>query len=318
MAGKILITGACGQIGTELTEELSRRYGPENVITADIKNIKENNGWLNTAYHQVDVTHREALESLFRTHKIDHVYHLAALLSATAEKNPHLAWKVNVEGLVNMLECCRTFGVKKLFFPSSIAVFGPTTPRENVPQETVTEPTTIYGITKLVGERLCAYWWRRWQVDTRSLRYPGLISWRALPGGGTTDYAVEIFWEAVKKNHYTCYLSSDVSLPMMYMPDAIRGTIELMEAHRARLTVNGSYNFAAFSFTPAELASHIKKHIPHFTIDYKPDFRDQLARTWPSSIDHSRAQQDWNWQPRWSLTDMVSDMLAHIRKIVAS
>ncbi len=311
MKERILILGAGGQIGSELAPFLAEK-GNE-VFVSDIR-------LLNTSFpfEQVDVCDFNALKALFEKVRPDSVYHLAALLSATAEKDPQKAWQVNVEGLRNVLECCIQYQVKRLFWPSSIAVFGPNSPKENTPQHTVLEPTTIYGITKVVGEHLCHYYHLRFGLDVRSLRYPGLISYKALPGGGTTDYAVEIFYKAIAKQRYTCFLAPNRALPMMYMPDALEATYQLMQAPSERLSVRTSYNIHAFSFTPEQLAKEIQKHLPAFQCDYAPDFRDKIAQSWPQSIDDSIARRDWQWQPHYNFATMVKDMLTHIKEKVLS
>lgn len=314
--GKILVTGACGQIGTELVPELRRRYGEENVIASDIKEPPEPLAG-SGPFAPADVTERGAIEQLIRQYQIDTVYHLAAILSAKGEEEPARAWEVNVEGLRNLLELGRAYGLR-LFWPSSIAVFGPATPKENVPQETVLCPTTIYGITKVAGELLCDYYFRRFGVDVRGIRYPGIISSEAPPGGGTTDYAVEIFHAAVKDGRYTCFLREDTVLPMMFMPDAIRAAIELMEAPLARLKHHANFNIAAMSFSPGELAAEIKRHLPGFVCEFKPDFRQAIADSWPRTIDDSAAREEWGWRPRYDLPTMVKAMLERLGERYAS
>lgn len=308
--GKILVTGACGQFGTELVPELRRRYGRENVIAMD---IREPLGPLagSGPFVLADVTDREGLAQLILEHKIGIIYHLAAILSARGEREPERAWKVNVDGLRNLLELARIHGLR-LFWPSSIAVFGPMTPKENVPQEAVLCPTTIYGITKVAGELLCDYYFRRFGVDVRGVRYPGLISSEAPPGGGTTDYAVEMFHAAVKEGRYTCFVREDTVLPMMFMPDAIRAAIELMEAPLAQLKHHANFNIAAMSFSAGELAAEIRKHLPDFVCEFEPDYRQEIADSWPRTIDDSAAREEWGWRPRYDLKAMVEAMLARL------
>ena len=305
----ILVIGACGQIGSELTMSLRKIY--KNVIAADLKEpgqeVKESGLFL-----RLDVLNKPSLYDAIQKHKVSQVYHLAAILSATGEKNPELAWRVNMKGLRQVLDASIELGVKKLFWPSTIAVFGPTTPRQNTPQWTVMEPNTIYGISKQAGERWCDYYFQKKNLDVRSVRYPGLISYKTPGGGGTTDYAIDIYFEARKNNHFTCFLDEATRLPMMYMPDAIRGTIELMEAPAEKVKVRSSYNISAMSFTPKEQAASIQKLLPGFKIDYAPDFRQQIAASWPESIDDSVARADWNWKPEYDLDGMTHDMLDHI------
>ncbi|MCS6935458.1 MAG: NAD-dependent epimerase/dehydratase family protein [Chitinophagales bacterium] len=315
MSETILVTGACGQIGSELVPALRKVYN--RVIASDLKEPPES---LNDAsdFIRLDVLYKNGLLDCIRRFKVTQVYHLAAVLSATGERNPEMAWRINMKGLRNVLDVCAANNVRKLFFPSTIAVFGPTTPKNGTPQFTVMEPNTIYGISKLAGERWCHWYHLKTGLDVRGLRYPGLISYKTKAGGGTTDYAVEIFFEAVQHKKYVCYLSENTVLPMMYMPDAIRGTIELMEAPAERISTRSSYNFSGISFSPAELAAEIKKHIPEFTIQYQPDFRQQIADGWPQSIDDSVAQRDWGWQPAYSLQAIVVDMLQNIRRLKSS
>ncbi len=305
----ILIIGACGQIGSELTMALRKKYN--KVIASDLKEpsdeVKESGLFI-----RLDVLNKTGLYDAVKKHEVTQIYHLAAILSATGEKNPELAWRVNMKGLRQVLDVCVENGVKKLFWPSTIAVFGPTTPRQDTPQWTVMEPNTIYGISKQAGERWCDYYFQKRQLDVRSVRYPGLISYKTPGGGGTTDYAIDIFFEAKKNNHFTCFLSENTRLPMMYMPDAIRGTIELMEAPAEKVKVRSSYNISAISFTPAELAMAIQKQIPGFRIDYAPDFRQKIAESWPESIDDSVARNDWNWKPQYDLMGMTKDMLENV------
>ncbi|HNO70993.1 MAG TPA: NAD-dependent epimerase/dehydratase family protein [Bacteroidia bacterium] len=305
---KILVIGSSGQIGTELTDNLQKVYGKENVIASDIVKPKNYNG----LFEELDVLDEKRLFEIVNKHSVSQVYLLAALLSATSEKNPRFAWQLNMNSLLSVLDLAKEKKIKKIFWPSSIAVFGPTTPKENVPQFSVMEPSTVYGISKLAGERWCEYYFNKHQVDVRSLRYPGLISYTSPPGGGTTDYAVNIFHEAIKHNQYECFLSENSYLPMMYMPDAIRATLELMEAKPEKIKIRSSYNIAAISFSPKEIAIEIKKHIPDFLISYKPDFRQQIADSWPKSIDDSYARKDWNWTNGFNLKDMVRDMISNL------
>lgn len=306
----VLVTGAGGQIGTELVLALRKLY--KNVIASDLKDpsevLKQGGEFV-----RLDVLSKNSLTEVVQRFKVNQIYHLAAILSATGEKNPELAWRINMKGLRNILDVSVENGIKKVFFPSTIAVFGPTTPKVNTPQYTVMEPNTIYGISKQAGERWCDWYYQKRGLDVRSIRYPGLISYKTKAGGGTTDYAVDIFFEAVEHQTYKCFLKEDTTLPMMYMPDAIRGTIELMEADAEKISVRSGYNFAGFSFSPAELAAEIKKTIPDFTISYEPDFRQAIAESWPQSIDDSVARKDWGWKPEYDLERMAQDMLVNIQ-----
>lgn len=313
MHGKTLIIGASGQIGIELSLALRKLKGTENVIAADIR-TSDAAELRDGPYEILDVLNKEQLAAIISKHKVTEIYQLAALLSATSEKNPAYAWDLNMNGLFNVLELAKDKKINKIFWPSSIAVFGPTTPRENTPQTTVMEPNSVYGISKLAGERWCEYYNQKFGVDVRSLRYPGLIGFRSEPGGGTTDYAVDIFYQAIKTGNYTCFLKPETRLPMMMMEDAIRATISIMEARAEKIKLRSSYNIAGCSFTPAELADLIKKEIPGFSIDYKPDFRQQLADSWPDSIDDSSARQDWDWKPAYDVQKLVSTMISEIRK----
>lgn len=308
---KVLIIGAGGQIGLELLEELNKLYGSSNVVAAD---IRSSDAFGNNPFEVLDVLDKEALFNIVKKHGIKQVYLLAALLSATAEKNPLYGWQLNMQGLFNILDLAKEKHVNKVYWPSSIAAFGPTTPQVNTPQYTVMEPTTVYGISKQAGERWCEYYFNKYGVDVRSLRYPGLIGWKSAPGGGTTDYAVHIFHEALNKGAYECFLSEKTALPMMYMPDAIRATIEIMHAPSENIKIRGSYNLAGISFTPAGIAAEIKKHIPSFSITYKPDFRQQIAESWPQSINDDISRQHWGWNPQYGLTEMVNDMLLNLSK----
>jgi nucleoside-diphosphate-sugar epimerase len=306
---RILVIGACGQVGTELVENLALRFGNDSVFASDIRDEAS----FDVAYIKLDVMDREAVKKVVTEHKITEVYNLAALLSATAEQNPEFGWKLNMEGLFSILDLAKDGIIKKVFWPSSIAVFGPTTPRNNTPQQTVIEPTTVYGISKFAGERWCEYYHNRWGVDVRSIRYPGLIGYKSLPGGGTTDYAVDIFHQALSNGTYECFLSEYTSLPMMYMSDAIKATIDIMQVPSEEIKVRSSYNISAMSFNPNEIANEIRKHITDFSISYEPDFRQAIADNWPASIDDSVAREDWNWNNAYDLPKMVEDMLSNLK-----
>jgi nucleoside-diphosphate-sugar epimerase len=308
---RILVIGACGQIGVELTLALRKIYGNNNVIASD---LREENELLHGTgpYVSMDVMNKEMLHVQVIRQGITQIYLLAAILSATGEKNPNLAWSLNMQSLLNVLDIAREEQLEKVYWPSSIAVFGPTSPKRNCPQQTVIEPSTVYGISKYAGEFWCNYYHQRYGVDVRSLRYPGLISYKSAPGGGTTDYAVEIFHEALEEKKYTCFLQEDTYLPMMYMPDAIRATIELMEAPVEKIKVRTSYNLSGMSFSPKEIAESIRKHIPEFSIDYKPDYRQQIANSWPQSIDDAAARSDWGWKEEYDLEKMTADMLMNL------
>ncbi len=313
MATKILIIGACGQIGTELTQKLRGIYGVENVIASDIRKL--NVDVVNSGpFEVINALDFNQIQHLVEIHEIDEVYLMAALLSATAEKNPAFAWDLNMNSLFHVLNLAKAGKIKKIFWPSSIAVFGPTTPRENTPQYTIMEPSTVYGISKQSGERWCEYYHNTYGVDVRSIRYPGLISWSSPPGGGTTDYAVDIFHKAIAKKKYDCFLSSETKMPMMYMDDAIAATIQIMQSPKEQIKIRSSYNLAAMSFTPSEIAEEIKKHIPEFEITYHPDFRQKIADSWPASIDDSAAREDWNWNHKFDISSMTKDMLDHLKK----
>ena len=309
---KTLIIGAGGQIGTELTLALRDKWGVDQVIASDIKTEKPSNLGKGP-YVALDILNRDAVRDYIISEKIETVYLLAALLSATAEKQPDFAWKLNMEGLFTILDLAKEGCLKQIFWPSSIAVFGPSTPRDNTPQFTVMEPSTVYGISKQAGERWCEYYNQRYQVDVRSLRYPGLISYKSPPGGGTTDYAVDIFYQAKKSGNYECFLSENTALPMMFMDDAIRATIELMEAPKEQLRIKSSYNLGGISFTPKEIAASIQEYMPEFTIRYAPDFRQSIADSWPKSIDDRYAQTDWNWKARYNLSDLTREMLENVK-----
>lgn len=309
---KILLIGAGGQLGAELTQGLWKIYGQENVIASDIKDAQ---GVLKEGpFEKFDVMKRDRLIELIREHEVTQIYHLAAVLSAKGEKDPRLAWNLNMESLLFVLEVAQELKLQKVFWPSSIAAFGPATPQQDTPQDTIMDPTTVYGITKLAGERWCEYYFRRYGVDVRSLRYPGLIGYKTPPGGGTTDYAVDIYFKALKEKKFESFLAAETYLPMMYMDDAVKATIDLMEAPADKIKVRSSYNISAMSFCPAEIASAIKKHIPDFTITYKPDFRQSIADSWPKSIDDSVARQDWGWNHQFGLDEMTEDILTNLKK----
>lgn len=311
MNTKILVIGACGQIGTELTQKLRALYGTENVIASDIRKL--NTDVVNSGpFEVVNALDFNQIEHLVEQHKITDVYLMAALLSATAEKNPAFAWDLNMNSLFHVLNLAKAKKIKKIFWPSSIAVFGPTTPKEQTPQYTIMEPSTVYGISKQSGERWCEYYHNIFGVDVRSIRYPGLISWSTLPGGGTTDYAVDIFHKALSDGKYECFLSAATKMPMMYMDDAIKATLQIMQAEPEQIKIRSSYNLAAMSFTPIEIAAEIQKHLPNFTISYAPDFRQKIADSWPASIDDSNARADWGWQHEFDLEHMTRDMIAHL------
>lgn len=308
---KVLVIGACGQIGTELVLSLRKIYGNGQVIASDVKAFADGT-FMGAPYQQLDVMDREAVRKYIIERDFSQVYLLAALLSATAEKNPDFAWRLNMEGLFTILDLAREGHIEQIFWPSSIAVFGPTTPKDDTPQYTVMEPSTVYGISKLAGERWCEYYNKQYGVDVRSIRYPGLISHTSLPGGGTTDYAVDIFYQAKKAGSYVSFLDKDSELPMMYMDDAIRATIELMQAVPEKVKIRSSYNLAGISFTPQTLAEAIRKRIPGFNISYQADFRQKIADSWPNSIDDSAARNDWGWQAAYDLDKLVDEMLDNV------
>ncbi len=312
MQKSILILGACGQIGTELTFALREKYGSENVIASDIREGNEDI-MASGPFEILDATNYEAIEDVVMHYEIDEVYLMAAMLSATAEKFPMRAWNLNMNSLFNVLNLGKEKKISKIFWPSSIAVFGPNTPKEHTPQNTIMEPSTVYGISKQSGERWCEYYFKKFGVDVRSIRYPGLISWKTLPGGGTTDYAVEIYHKALSDKKYTCFLQEDSKLPMMFMDDAIRATLSIMESDSGNIQVRSSYNLAAMSFTPKEIAESIQKHIPEFKIDYEPDFRQAIADSWPSGIDDSKARRDWGWKAEFDLTKTTAEMLKNLQ-----
>lgn len=309
----ILVIGAGGQIGVELTTALRAKYGASQVIAAD---IKDPHPLLADEGHNIklDVMDTAAVEAVIKDHGVTQIYLMAAILSATGERNPLWAWNINMNALLQVMELAVKYKVKKMFWPSSIAVFGHTTPKDNTPQKTIVEPGTVYGISKYAGELWAMYYRERYGLDIRGIRYPGLISWKNAPGGGTTDYAIDIYIQALQSGKYTCFLKEDAYLPMMYMDDAIRATISLMEAPREQLKETMCYNIAAMSFCPAEIAASIKKHIPHFEIEYAPDFRQQIAESWPRSIDDSQAREDWGWQAEYDLDKMTEEMLRNLKQ----
>lgn len=313
MKTKVLIIGASGQIGSELVLALRNKLGADQVVASDIKMPAINSDLLNGPFETLDVIDGDSLKLIVEKHQITDVYLLAALLSATAEKNPMFAWKLNMEGLFNVLNLAKEGVIKKIFWPSSIAVFGPTSPKHDTPQTTVMEPTTVYGISKLAGERWCEYYYNQYGVDVRSIRYPGLISYQSLPGGGTTDYAVDIFYKAKAGVDFTSFLSKDTALPMMFMDDAIHATIQLMDADSASLSIRSSYNVSSLSFTPYQLSEQIRHIKPSFTIAYEPDFRQKIADSWPASIDDAAARKDWGWESKYDLKEMVEVMLENVK-----
>lgn len=310
---KILVIGASGQIGVELTLTLRKLYGAAAVVASD---LREENPLLHGSgpYVSLDVMNKEMLHVQVIRQGFTQIYLLAAILSATGERSPALAWNLNMQGLLNVLDIAKEESLTKVYWPSSIAVFGPTSPKQDCPQRTVIEPITVYGISKYAGEFWCNYYFHKFGVDVRSLRYPGLISYKSAPGGGTTDYAVEIFHEALAEGHYDCYLSKDTFLPMMYMPDAIRATIELMEAPRENIRTRTSYNISAVSFSPQQISNEIKTHLPSFSIDFNPDYRQAIADSWPQSIDDSVARADWGWKPEYDLRRLTADMIENLKQ----
>lgn len=312
MNTKILIIGACGQIGTELTKALRKTYGVNNVIASDIRKT-DSTVVSEGIFEVIDALDYNQIQHLVERYKITDVYLMAALLSATAEKNPEFAWNLNVNSLFHVLNLAKHKKIKKVFWPSSIAVFGTTTPSSNTPQTTIMEPSTVYGISKQTGERWCQYYHTHYGVDVRSIRYPGLISWSTEPGGGTTDYAVDIYHKAIATNNYTCFLSENTVLPMMYMDDAIKATIAIMQVPSEQIKIRSSYNLSAMSFTPKEIALEIQKHLPNFSINYAPDYRQKIADSWPESIDDSEARKDWGWKNDFSLENMTIDMLKNLK-----
>lgn len=311
---KILVTGSVGQIGSELTMVLREKYGNENVV-AGINRSQPSEKIINSGpVELVNVTNKEQIDSVIEKYDINYIFHMAAILSAVGEKKPKLAWNVNMNGLYNILEAAREKELNQVLIPSSIAVFGPETPRNNTPQETILKPKTMYGVTKVAGELLCDYYFYRFGVDVRGLRYPGIISSETLPGGGTTDYAVEIYYEAVKNKKYTCFVREDTVLPMMYMPDALKSLIDLSEADINQLKHHSDYNVTAMSFSAGELAKSIQEHIPEFECNYEPDFRQKIADSWPMSIDDADAREEWGWKPDYDLKAMTKDMIEKLSK----
>ncbi len=313
MVDKILVIGSSGQIGTELVEELRKKYGNENVVAAD---IKEPSTPQSGPFENLDILNKEQLLSIVTKHNIKEVYLLAALLSATAEKNPAFGWELNMDSLFHVLNLAKDKIINKIFWPSSIAVFGPTTPRQNTPQFTIMEPSTVYGISKQAGERWCEYYYNKYGVDVRSIRYPGLIGYKSKPGGGTTDYAVDIFYQAIENKTYECFLTENTTLPMMYMEDAIKATIDIMQADSAHIKIRSSYNISGMSFSPKEISEEIQKHIPEFKISYDPDYRQKIADSWPQSIDDNEARQHWDWKPSYNLSNLTNDMLVNLEQLL--
>jgi nucleoside-diphosphate-sugar epimerase len=311
---KILVIGSSGQIGGELVEGLRLIYGNDAVIASDIKDLDKEALKLAAPYETLNVLNSKRIFEIVQKYEISQIYLLAALLSATAEKNPMFAWDLNMNGLFNVLDLAKEGHIKQVYWPSSIAVFGPSTPRVNTPQYTIMEPNTVYGISKQTGERWCEYYFNKYKVDVRSLRYPGLIGYKSAPGGGTTDYAVHIFHEAIKHQQYECFLSENTTLPMMYMPDAIKATIDLMHAEASKVKIRSAYNLSGMSFSPKEIAQEITHHFPNFKMSYKPDSRQQIADSWPQSIDDSHAQNDWGWKASYDLKKMSEDMFKHLIK----
>jgi len=309
---KILVTGALGQIGSELIFALKKKYGNENVIASDVRCDAPDNIKNSGPYEILDVLNKESIEALVKKYEIDTIFHLAAILSAVGEKRPQLCWDVNMTGTLNILDIGVQYKLEKIIIPSSIAVWGDGVPKENVPQESVLRPASMYGVTKVCGERLCDYYVQKFGLEVRGLRYPGIISSETVPGGGTTDYAVEIYYEAVKNKKYNCFLAEGTRLPMMYMPDCIKATIDLAEADFNNLKHHSDFNVAAFSFAPEDIVDSIKKYIPEFTITYNPDFRQAIADSWPGSIDDSAAREEWNWKPDFDLDTMTKDMLDNL------
>jgi nucleoside-diphosphate-sugar epimerase len=311
---KILVTGSVGQIGSELTMALREKYGNDNVVACGRKTKPSDTLYNSGPFEYLDITHKETVDKVIKKYDIDTIYNMAAILSAVGEEKPLVCWNVNINGMYNILELAREYKMTRVFVPSSIAAFGPETPRINTPQETVLKPKTMYGVTKVAGELLGDYYYKRFGLDVRGLRYPGIISSETPPGGGTTDYAVEIFYEAIKNKRYTCFVKKETTLPMMYMPDCIKGTIDLMEADVSKLRHHCDFNMASMSFSAGTLAAEIKKHIPDFKCEYKPDFRQAIADSWPQSIDDSAARKEWGWKPSYNLSSMTKDMLEKLSK----
>ena len=311
---KIMVTGAVGQIGSELTMALRERYGNDNVLATGRKTKPSKKLLDSGPFEFIDITKRETVEKVVNEYDIDTIYNMAAILSAVGEERPKVCWNVNINGMYNILEIANEREMTRVFVPSSIAAFGPETPKDNTPQETILKPKTMYGVTKVAGELLGDYYFKRFGIDVRGIRYPGIISSETLPGGGTTDYAVEIFYEAIRNKRYTCFVKEDTMLPMMYMPDCIKGTMDLMEADAAKLKHHCDFNLAGMSFSAGELANEIKKYIPEFKCEFKPDFRQAIADTWPKSIDDTAARKEWNWKPSYNLKSMTKDMLEKLGK----
>ncbi len=310
----ILVTGAVGQIGSELTLALREKFGNDNVLATGRK-TKPSDVLLNSGpFEFIDIANQDTIEKVVKEYDIDTIYNMAAILSAVGEKNPQLCWNVNINGLYNIFDLAIKYDMARVFVPSSIAVFGPQTPRINTPQDTILKPTTMYGVSKVAGELLGDYYFKKFDIDVRGLRYPGIISSETLPGGGTTDYAVEIFYEAIKNKRYTCFVNEKTILPMMYMPDCIKASIDIMDADITKLQHHSDFNISAMSFSVGELVKEIKKHIPEFECKYKPDFRQDIADSWPQSIDDSIARNEWNWKPRYDLTEMTKDMIEKLSK----
>jgi nucleoside-diphosphate-sugar epimerase len=311
---KILLTGALGQIGSELSQTLREVYGEANVVVSDIRRPADL-AMDEVIFEEINVLDVNRLGEVIHKHKITQIYHLAAVLSASGEQDPLFAWQINMDGTLNVLDAAREFQLHKVYFPSSIAVFGKDTPKQNTPQNTIMNPSTIYGISKLTGERWCEYYFRKYGLDVRSLRYPGIISYKTPPGGGTTDYAVDIYYKAAEGKKFECFLKENTYLPMMYMPDAIKATLDIMNAPSEKVKIRSSYNVTAMSFSPKEVYQAIQKQVPDFKITYKPDFRQEIADSWPASIDDAVARQDWAWQPDFDLAKMTDDMLVNLKKM---
>ncbi|MCD4777311.1 MAG: NAD-dependent epimerase/dehydratase family protein [Candidatus Aegiribacteria sp.] len=311
---RVLVTGALGQIGSELTEELRKRYGRDNVVASDIRSDESSPLVTGGPWIELDVTDAETVEKAIIDNRIDSIFHMAAILSATGEHYPQLCWKVNMDGTLNILEAARKNDLTRIIIPSSIAAFGPETPRINTPQETILRPRTIYGVTKVSGELLCDYYVQKFNLDVRGLRYPGIISSETLPGGGTTDYAVDIYYKAIEDGKYTCFVKEDTMLPMMYMPDCIKATLDLAEADPDNLVHHSDFNVGALSVTAGDIAESIRKHITDFKVDYEPDYRQAIADTWPTCVDDSAAREEWGWKADWDLDSMTEDMLEKLRK----
>ncbi len=310
----VLVIGASGQLGSELTSALCELHGKDHVLATDIRQPKTSP--TGCSFEVLNAMDKGGLEALVDQYQINQIYHLAAILSAKGEANPKLAWGLNMESLLNVLEVAKTHQLEKIYWPSSIAVFGPSTPMDNTPQDAIMDPNTVYGISKLAGERWCAYYFKKYGVDVRSLRYPGLVGYKSAPGGGTTDYAVDIYYKALHGEPLDCFLSEDTALPMMYMDDAVKATIDLMEADADKIKIRSSYNVSAMSFTPRDIAASIQKQIPEFSIEYNPDFRQAIADSWPNSIDDTAARTDWGWKPQHDLDSMTADILKNLPRLL--